>query len=78
MPENKTLAACKTQHTRNVGHGQHAGGSREAPDGNQGRSGSTLRQSIAIMGGSEFNEGKKMALHGYGLGPILVRIKSKI
>ena len=54
-------------YTRNVGHGQHAGGSREAPGGNEGRCGSTLRQSIAIMGGSEFNEGSKMALQGNGL-----------
>ena len=35
------------QRTRNVGHGQHANGSREAPDGNEGRCGSTHRQSIA-------------------------------
>ena len=54
-------------YTRNVGHGQHAGGSREAPGGNESRCGSTLRQSIAIMGGSEFNEGSKMALQGNGL-----------
>ena len=55
------------QITQNVGHGQHANGSREAPDGNEGRCGSTLRQSIAIMGGSEFNDGKKMATDGNGL-----------
>ena len=67
MPKNKTLAACKTQHTRNVGHGQHSGGRREAPGGNEGRCGSTLRQSITIMGGSEFNDGSKMATYGYGL-----------
>ena len=55
------------QRTRNVGHGQHAGGSREAPDGNEGRCGSTLRQPNALMGGKEFNDGKKMATDGNGL-----------
>ena len=55
------------QITRNVGRGQHANGSREAPGGNESRSGSTLRQSIAIMGGQEFNEGSKMATDGNGL-----------
>ena len=55
------------QATRNVGHGQHPGGSREAPGGNEGRCGSTLRQSNAIMGGLEFNDGKKMATDGNGL-----------
>ena len=53
--------------TLNVGHGQHAGGSREAPGGNEGRCGSTLRKSNALMGGMEFNEGKKMATDGNGL-----------
>ena len=48
-------------------NGQHAGGSREAPGGNKGRSGSTQRQSIATMGGQEFNDGKKMAYRGYGM-----------
>ena len=55
------------QATRNVGHGQHANGSREAPGGNEGRCGSTLRRSNAIMGGLEFNDGKKMATDGNGL-----------
>ena len=55
------------QRTRNVGHGQHAGGSREAPGGNKGRCGSTLRQSIATMGGQEFYDGSKMATDGNGL-----------
>ena len=55
------------QRTRNVGHGQHAGGSREAPDGNEGRCGSTLRQPNALMGGKEFNDGNKMATDGNGL-----------
>ena len=55
------------QITRNGGHEQHAGGSREAPGVNKGQRESTLRQSIAIMGGQEFNDGKKMALHGNGL-----------
>ena len=52
-------------YTRNVGHGQHAGGSREAPGGNKGRCESTQRQSIATMGGH--NDGSKMVFHGYGL-----------
>ena len=47
-------------YTRNVGHGQHAGRSREAPGGNKGRCGSTLRQSNATMGGQEFKDGSKM------------------
>ena len=51
------------QITRNEGHGQHANGSRKAPGGNEGRCGSTLRQSIAIMGG----KGSKMANYGNGL-----------
>ena len=54
------------QITQNVGHGQHANGSREAPDGNEGRRGSTLQWSNA-MGGMEFKEGKMMAFHGNGL-----------
>ena len=55
------------QITRNVGHGQHAGGSREAPGGNKCRRESILRQSISTMGGQEFKEGKKLAYRGYGL-----------
>ena len=51
------------QITRNVGHGQHANGSREAPGGNEGRCGSTLRW----INGAEFNDGKKMATDGNGL-----------
>ena len=54
-------------YTRNVGHGQHAGGSQKASGGNKGRWWSTLRQSIATMGGQEFNDGKKMAYRGYGM-----------
>ena len=49
--------------TRNTGHGQHANGSREAPDGNESRCGSTLRWT----NGAEFNDGKMMALQGNGL-----------
>ena len=55
------------QATRNVGHGQHAGKSREAPGGNKGQRESTLCLSIATMGGQEFKEGKKLAYRGYGL-----------
>ena len=55
------------QRTRNVVHEQHAGGIREAPGGNKGQRESTLRQSIATMGGQEFNDGKELAYHGYGL-----------
>ena len=54
-------------YARNVGHGLHANGSREAPGGNEGQRRSIHRQSIATMGGSEFNEGKKMATNGNGL-----------
>ena len=55
-------------YARNVGHGQHANGSREAPDGNEGRCGSTLRQPNAIMGGLKYKEGKMRATHGNGSG----------
>ena len=50
-------------YTRNVGHGQHANGSREAPDGNEGQRGSTLQWS----NGMEFKEGKLLATDGNGL-----------
>ena len=61
------LLVMDAQITRNVGHGQHAGGSREAPGGNKCRRESILRQSISTMGGQEFKEGKKLAYRGYGL-----------
>ena len=51
------------QITRNVGHGQHANGSREAPDGNEGQRGSTLQWS----NGMEFKDGKLLATDGNGL-----------
>ena len=51
---------------RNVGHRQHAGGSREA-HGNEGRSESTQRQSITTMGVQEFNDGNKIVTYGNGL-----------
>ena len=54
------------QRTRNMGHEQHAGVSLEAPGGNEGQNESTQRQSIAIMGGEEFDGGNKLATNEMG------------